>query len=383
MSHLQYRRYHPESRRKKPFGFHAFLKLVLLLVFLGLGLNALSGFFGKIKEDKRDEVTLNALQDGVELKAWGQEEFEDAAEVQILLEGDEVRTQEGAYATLSFQNGTQIFLDQSSRLALKEYKLEGDDDRILLQLSEGRIFVDQMPNEKGDMNLTVATDLINIQSMAGEFLAQNAVTEGFYVFEGPIFADFVDRGPQDVVIEKASFETGQSSRFDAEKSTNFLDRKDVNLMEDFSLEDFETDSFVAWAKGEEALPIDAFISESEEEEIVVEEDPEEETQEEIVEEPVLGPKIAILSPNSPFTLTESGIGLEGKVISGEIARITVTWSGDGTPYELSMYVPGTDSFRYVADLAYGNLMEGENVYTVVAYDAEGKASPPIRIVVNK
>ncbi len=89
------------------------------------------------------------------------------------------------------------------------------------------------------------------------------------------------------------------------------------------------------------------------------------------------------SPQSPFTLTgKTGVAIEGHVLVGTADRITVQWSGGGAPYALSMFEPGSSNFRFVADAAYGNLTLGENRYTITAYDADGKASSPLTVVVN-
>ncbi len=76
------------------------------------------------------------------------------------------------------------------------------------------------------------------------------------------------------------------------------------------------------------------------------------------------------------------MAIEGPIVSGTASRVTVTWSGNGQPYSLGLFEPGSATFRYVADTTYQNFSVGENTYTVVAYDAEGNASNSVSLVIQ-
>jgi hypothetical protein len=410
MNYTYYRRYQPQ-KRKSSFG--SFFWFVLFLVLMILALRACISVVSNLNEEKRDEAILSVNQGSAELLLWGQNDWEDAADSQIVLEGDSVRTGEGAYVTLEFYNGSELRLDENTQLNFASVEVTEDADEIVLQLVDGRAYLDHEPLERGEMDIELRTDIMNLGSIGGEYLVSNLVDDEYvYVMDGQVTAEFVDRfqsnGSSDddgAVIETVILNDGSKSVFNDSKQRALLDRDNVTLSGEIEDGELLGDEFLMWNMGtlevEEEVVVEAEVvveeEVAEEEELV--EEPEEiadvvedeivteivaevetESDEAIVSDEALS--ISITSPDWPLTVTETAVAIEGQVVSGEADEVYVTWSGNGEPYMLSLFESGSDTFRYVVDVNYLNFAAGENTYKVVAYDEAGNVSNVINVVIT-
>lgn len=394
MNYTYYRRYQPTKRKNT--SYKSFFWLVIILVLLVLVLRACVSVAASLLEEKKDEATLTLYKGDAEILEWGQSEAEAASDAQLVLEGDEVSTAANSWATLTFYDETKVRMDQNTKVVLYEVNIEEEKEQVVLQLVEGRVWVSHDPETEGALDLQIETAILNIQSVQGEYLvAHQGSQEALFVNKGPVTAEYMDRSGEERTIETIVLSSGEMSLLDETTQTALLARENVTLVEPVR-EDMFTDSFVRWSKGEnvvEETPSD------EEEETVDEEDSEEtdeetdaETEEEdtpteeetSVEEveATTGLKIAVSSPANGATIQKDAIAIEGVISSGTASRVTVTWSGNGTPYTLAGFTAGSSSFRYVADVEYGNYAKGSNTYTVVAYDENGAVSNTVVITLN-
>jgi len=358
------------------------------LVVFALLLRACVSVFSGISEAKRDDAILTVERGEVEVKLFGQDTFEKASNAQIILEGDTVRTLDGALLSLKFHNGTEIRLDESSELFFSEVRIEDLNEYILVNLENGRLWLEQIPAEHGAFEIMIETDLMDVLSMAGKSLiTNNDDEESAYVLDGQIAIDFVDRFSENRVIEQLILAEANKSILDSGAQRALLNRENVDLTQAIGDELVE-DEFVLWNLGEVLAEIE------EEPELVVEEEPveeeeeivivEEEELEEAVEpvEAVENLKISVSSPVSPAFIEKDAIAIEGSVISGVAERVTVEWSGTGEEYALGLFEAGSGDFRYVADVEYANFALGENIYTIRAYDENGAISNVLKIVIT-
>ncbi len=375
MNYTYYRRYRPPKKRET---FSSFFWLVIIML---AGVFLLKSCFGSIADknnEKRDEAILSIDKGSAEIRVWGEDKAEPAANSQIIFEGDEISTPEGAYATLTFYNGTKVFLDQKTRMAFSEVKTEGKDDFMTLKLEDGRVFVKQIPSEEGQMRLSVETDVMNIQSYQAQYLASNIPdNEYVYVFNGEVDADLVDRsGGSDVVIERTILKDSQKIAMPDTKQKSLLARDSVTLVED-SGDDFASDPFYTWI-----FMNDGIIEETSTGEVSTETEADvtETSTGTVVEANTL--IISVTSPISPATVEKDGIAIEGKIVSGDPVSVTVMWDGNNAPYTLKGFQQGDSTFRFVATSEYKNLIVGSNTYTVTAYDADGKAGNTVTVIVN-
>lgn len=388
MSYTYYRRYQPRNKRRN--NFRSFFWLVLILVLLALGVRACVGVLSKITEEKRDEASLTVTAGSAEVTLWGEDEAKSAASAQLILEGDTLHTLNDSQAILRFHNGTEITLDENSKLIYESFEGEDDEEKVVLGLLQGQVWVEHLPTETGSFTLVLENDLMDIISTSSTYWAGHR-TQDTYVYnvEGQSTVHFVDRRAETpVVVEETVLNPGTKSLFDEEKKVLFLARQSVVLSEPMSEDEFHP----LWLSGQvsgtgEVTPDDEILDEETEEEpteeeIVDEEDEETPTEEEEEEPAVTSTlKISVDSPSSGATLNDA-FAIEGRVLAGTASRITVTWSGSGVPYALGYFQEGETSFRYVADPAYRNFSAGENTYTIVAYDADGNVSNTVVLVVN-
>ena len=379
MNYTYYRRYQP---RRKQSSFKPFFWLVILIVVAALLLKACVSFVAGINEEKRDEAVLSLEKGSAEVLLWGQDKWVEVSDSQIILEGDSVRTGVGGYVKLDFHNGSSLSMDGGSQVVFSECVTSGENDLITISLFDGRAWLEQVPKEKGQMELVVETDVMNISSMSGEYLVSNLVDDEYiYVMDGQVTIEFMDRGDTDTVIETVILAEGYKSEMSDAKQRALLDRDNVTLSEEIAEDDLFEDAFVAWSTGV-VLQVEA---DEEEEVVVVEEEIEVEEDVEVEEEVVdLGEElvIEISSPDSPITIFEDAIAIEGYISSGIADEVYITWSGDGAPYKLGLFEEGGETFRYVADLEYANFAAGENTYTVVAYGPDGNVSNIVTIVIT-
>lgn len=339
---------------------------------------------GSLLEEKKDEAIFTLYKGEAEVLEWGQSEAKSASDAQLILEGDQVTTSAEGWGMLTFYNGTRILMDDSTTLLLSEVHTEEESEKVYLSLTEGRIWIDHNEESDHSLDIQVETAVMNIQSVQGQYLlAHQGKQEALFVEAGPVTVEYMDRSEEERTIETVVLKGGEMSLLDEATQIALQARENVNLVET-AREDLFVDDFVLWVTGETPLEEEENEEpeeeEPEEEELVVpEEDLDEEEvqeEEESMEEPeeLSGLVIQISSPSSGASIQKNAIALEGQIVSGTASRVTVTWSGNGVPYDLGFFEPGSSSFRYVADANYANFAQGTNTYTIVAYDENGQPS---------
>jgi hypothetical protein len=394
MNYTYYRRYRPSSKRSS---FKSFFWLVLILVVALLILKGCVGVVSSLLKDKEDEATLTLNKGTAQVTEWGQDTPQSVADAQLLLVGDTVETGESSVVTLSFTNGTTVMLDQNSKLTFVQADLNEDADVLQVELLEGRAYVEQSPKDENQPTLQLHTDVMNIESMSASYLASNqANKEYIYGFGGQATVKFVDRSQEDSVIDTITIEKGKKSILTDETERNLLDRQSVTLMGDAG-DDLMGDAFLAFVRGDssalgtssetdEATDESESTNEANNDESTPDESETEEstTETESTETttPVSTLQIKVTSPGLNSTIQKSAIAIEGSIVAGTADHVTVTWSGNNSPYTLAGFKAGGSSFRYVADASYGNLKAGTNTFTVVAYTADGTVSNTVTVVIN-
>lgn len=380
MNYTYYRRYRPRQKRES---FKPFFWLIVFLILSVFVFKACFNFIADRAEEKRDEAILSVNKGEAEITVFGSDEAEKASTSQVILEGDKIKSLDDSYVTLDFYNGTKVKLDQNTILSFTEVESSESNDFIVLDLIEGRIWVDEVPSDDGQLELKVKTDVMNLISFEGKYLASNIPDDEYvYVFEDRISAELVDRSAgNDVVIENVTLSPNQKIMIPDSKQIELLERQPVTLAED-AIDELLTDDFFKWNSGSLSLVVETKVEDDEETSTGM-------TLEEItalVDEADTSTgstfKIKVTSPDLNTTIHKDAIAIEGEVLTGAGSKVTVTWDGSGSPYTLAGFGPGDTSFRYVADLEYKNLKEGVNVYTVTAYDAAGNPSNTVTVTIN-
>ncbi len=88
-----------------------------------------------------------------------------------------------------------------------------------------------------------------------------------------------------------------------------------------------------------------------------------------------GPTVTIVTPREGATLSSPTVTITGTA-SSDAVKVVVN------DYALLKYVPGTTNWTYLASPGNGNLLKGENIYTVYALDKDGKRGETITLSIN-
>ena len=146
------------------------------MVFFFLILRACVSVFSSFAEDKKDEAILSLMSGNAEVLEWGQTEARSASDSELVLVGDQISTGEDSMASLSFYNGSVLYLDENTKLKIAEFTgAEPGGDQMELQLVDGRIWVEHQAQDGGELELLVQTDVMNLESIQGSYLVSNQV----------------------------------------------------------------------------------------------------------------------------------------------------------------------------------------------------------------
>lgn len=381
MNYTYYRRYQPERHKRK--GFSSFFWMVVFLVLAAVFLKSCFGVVSSKNEEKRDEAILTLEKGDAQVNLWGESEAEMASNAQIIVLGDSVKTLDDSYAVLSFYNGSEVRLDENTMVTFSDSEKSDANIFVTLQLNEGRVYVDQESLEEVEFQLKVLTNVMNIISSEGAYLASNGVNGEFVqVLDEELSVELVDRDESDVIIDNVILTKGEKLEFGASKIKSLLARETVTLAEPAE-ENFGLDEFYLWFNSVDnaASSSTGEVVESMEtlEADIVDVENEQGVASEVDTSSI---SIRVDSPASPATINKDAIAIEGSVVSGNPSRVTVTWGGNNQVYTLAGFKAGDTNFRYVADFEYKNLSKGENTYTVVAYDENGNASNTVVLSIN-
>lgn len=88
-----------------------------------------------------------------------------------------------------------------------------------------------------------------------------------------------------------------------------------------------------------------------------------------------GPTVTIVTPREGATLSSPTVTISGTV-SSDAAKVVVN------DYALLKYVPGSANWNYLASPGNGNLLRGENVFTVYALDKDGKRGETVTLSIT-
>lgn len=376
MSYTYYRRYQ-KPQRKKRSQFAAFFWLLLILVILVFVLKACVSVVGAFTKERQDDIVLSVEKGSGEVLSFGQSEWETASDLGVILEGDSVQSAALSNLILDVHDGPRIRMDEESYLSFDRVeKDENGETEIHLVLHDGRIWYDN--TEETSTSVVIHTDLMRVSGGTQFLLSNTASAESLYVFDGTVEVDYVDRGLEEVVLESLSLPARTKSLVTPEVEAALLARESVALSEAMDADEFEENEFVQWSLGE--IPLEEDLEPLEEEEEELEDEPVEE--EEVVAPEPDALSIKITSPLAGSSDTDGAIAIEGTILNGTAQRVVITWSGNGQPYPLGLFEPGSTAFRYVADQQYGNFQAGPNTYTVTAYDAEGNPSNTVSVTIQ-
>lgn len=372
MNYTYYRRYQPSGKKRN--GFRSFFWLVLFLVVVFLALFYLVRFIQSVQDEKRNEASLTIQTGDIQVKEWGADEFSPAADTQMILLGDEVKSGESSSALLKFDNGYELTMEAKTTIRLADFVEDETPQTFSVEVLNGSVRVNNEEVDNENFQLELRTDVMNIRSIGSSYRVGNRADAEFVaVSEGQVKVDFVDRSNSEQIIESSILGPDQMSFLDDAKERALLNRENVTLVEENTLDDFVQPLIDETSVDETPVVNEPIADEPEAE-------PVETTTAEV---PIMDPlQISLISPSSGVTIQDTAIAIEGRITSGTAGKVIVTWSGNGVPYTLGYFDPVSGAFRYVADTVYANFAAGQNTYQITAYDADGNASNTVTVVIT-
>jgi len=364
--------------------------MVLAGVILVLIIQLVLSFFEQKEADMRNKANFYVDQGRGEIMEWGSESFLKAYSGGVVLNGDSIRTKSSSRGSLVFYNGTEARMAENTELAMTSLESSGDRDILTLELDKGEIFVSQIVNDMGVTEIVVKSGNFNVYAEGSAFDVLNREEQAVRVISGGVMVELVERNEGgDIVIDEVEVGVGQELYMSETDVVDLIARTNMNFLEALS-DEWEQGDFYEWNKSLK----EGWYKGTEEEEYtapnieitvttgtgtVVTDTPV------VVEEEHDVPELSLTNPEAtPYVLDGDQIYIMGTV-SGYASKIVVTsYSEDGTaaPYKLNLFEAGGIEWSYNAAYIYGNLYEGENEYTVIAYDYDGNEADSMTVTIN-
>ncbi|MFA5793273.1 MAG: FecR domain-containing protein [Candidatus Gracilibacteria bacterium] len=351
-------------------------------------------------QEKKDEASLTLNSGTAEVLEWGQTDWNTVSDAQVLLVGDTIKTGEGGFVTLSFYDGTEVRVAGNTEVLFKDaVSLDNSPEVVTLTLISGKVFMKTTPNGSSNTELVIDTEVSKVKSASGsansKYLVYNGEDQEYvYNFGDILTVDFVDRSEDEALIQSLSVKENEQILLTSEERDALIARMSMVSVSSLII-DSTSDEFLRWNLGGSApIPVvdesdvsDETVAEDVDDSVEVVElvDATADVVEDTTDDSVAVPgtfQIKVDSPSLQSTIQKDAIAIEGSILAGEASIVTITWDGNNQPYTLGGFAPGDANFRYVADIDYGNFKIGSNTYTVTAYDADGKASNTVTVVVN-
>ncbi len=298
-----------------------------------------------------------------------------------LYEGEKVRTQSDGRMTLTFFDQNIARLDKRSEVKIETLQLEGSKSTVGLRLDEGQVWID-VKNELSSASYSVSMDNLLVEATNAIFAVSAPGT--VYVLSGSVTAKVVDNG---TVADQAEVGVGQQVTVDALIAKEITAGAEKDLI--FAIDDsFKGSNWYRWNQtqsGTDILPDDVSDTEEAEEDNAdgdTAEDTDEAQNEDTAEDDAKDSKVKDPNdkeaPDIP-TITDPGSNDESVEIDDVVMNIEGTVSADTAvvivnDYRLARYIPGSEEFRYTANVGFENLEVGDNEYRVIAEDENGNKS---------
>lgn len=403
---MHYRtRYRHPRRQNKSAGFLMPFVLLILVGFIGV-----MGFklWGMLFPDQpKSGVYMHLVSGTAEMKTWGTDEFFNVSSDTLLLQGDEVKTSAGAKTIFEFFDGTVMRADGKVDIVFEDFSDDPKSPEIKVLLVNGEIWVNKFYKSTGGTKFSVVTDNVSITSNGTSiFNIDNLFEEAVHVLKGDNLEIDVHSEDDSTVVDSFVIGVGQEVVFTKKVLASFWKFQSPSIIAAIS-DDFKEREFYEWNIKEDKNPTKFVFDENTGKAQFVDAPPEDldgdekEVDEDATEQADFSAEVTVTekdtekddSMNSAISVSLQSVAGQGKnssnvydvsarvttivgAASGEVVKVTVN------DYELQKFKKGDSSWTYFANADYGLMKPGENTYTVVAYDANGKKSAPLVVKVN-
>ncbi|MBI4232084.1 hypothetical protein HY605_02530 [Candidatus Peregrinibacteria bacterium] len=367
---------------------------------------------------------MHLVSGNVEMKAWGTDDFFDRSTDGVIMTGDEIKTSADARLIVEFFDGTIMRVGGSTDIEFSNINQDSENPSIDLILRNGRLWFNQIFKSTDATEVRIISGEVVVNSGAASvFELENDVVQTLRVIsvfdnEGAIL-DVTVEGDDETVVESENVGIGQELAISAAVLDKYWAHQSPSVLSGID-DDFKNSAWYKWNIKEDAKPtefkkesgagsaglikVSPELVESPEEAVGPDDtEPIEDVDDSGVED--LSPDDADAEPDevtedvdsaenlgdlaAPEIATVSG-GTQTDEngfyhVSGNVATISGSVSGASkvvvNGYTLSKFKPGDTTWTYFANADFNLMKEGENLYEVVAYDANSKASQKLVVKV--
>lgn len=388
-----YHTYYQKPRAKGGY-LLPFLSLIIVGLIVVLVFQIVTYFQQKRLQALENKAAVKIVSGTAEMKIWGVEQWVKAFDNSILNEGDIIRTGRNSRAVLSLQNGSLVRLSKETEIEFTELKTKDGKDEASINLKQGEIWLKRASDEAVRTAFEVSTDNLELKSLGAVFDVEKTNAQAARVISGKVSAlikvkDLQNSDTREMrPADTAEIVFGQEIVLGQREIEIFENRKTLDLLALLS-DDFRDTDWYKWNRAEDSLiappvtvadAVESNVSASVAEVMAEKEKQEEAPPQEIAAVPS-SPQI--LTPKENERTTSKGeVVLLGTVDDSPLkVEVTTYIAGKAEPYVLQKYVPGSGKWSYIAASSYGNFVPGENRFTVVAINKDGKKSDPAEITI--
>lgn len=384
-----YQPYHHRPRARGSY-FFPFFALILVGLIVVLIFQIVAYFQTKRLKALENKAAVHVVTGKAEMKIWGVSQWTGAFDESLLHEGDAIRTAPGSRVILTFLNGSVIRLNSETEIEITDLKSRDGEDEAALKLLRGEIWLKHTEKDTVRAAFTIVTDHLDVHSLGTIFAVSNRKKQEVRVLEGKVEVAINVAESEGEVSQTRKAETlevamGQEVSVDRDELARLKNRQPVNLLALLS-DEFRNSEWYTWNRREDAsagsgISVAEAVKQKEVSQIV---------------EPALvlvvgtsspnditGPLAppVLLDPQEPRKIIRSGSFVLKGTVSPFTEKIEVTsyTKGKAEPYLLKKYKARSLHWSYAVSTEYGNLIPGENRFTIMAIRRDGKRSEPLEV----
>lgn len=399
-----YRRRRRRRSRSYFFPFILLIAVVVAIYFLTKGV----GFLLSVQVDD-PAITVYIEQGSVSLTpADDPTRSIPAISSQKVLPGDVVKTGIGTRAVLDFFGTAQVRLAPNSELVIEKAVNTKRQQAIITRLNAGNSWIDMYsvdPDKKGEF--LFKTPNLLTEGYGVKYALKAKLPEVVRVYEGEVRVSVLDPEKTDgeSILETVPVSIAQQFELTSTALSAFQKRETPTVLSAIDPE-FEETSWYEWNKFLDGnLPLVASFDGNSpvanigipnglalfaQEAVDAEEDTEnpededeslDEDSDEVEAAPL--PVPVITRPKNDFETEDTVIIIEGTVGQGAFGiEVTSFEKGFANPYRLQKFEEGNATWRYIANVDGGNLVEGENRFEIRSIGEDGDKSEPVKLLVT-
>jgi hypothetical protein len=391
--------------RKRPIDY-----ILPFLVILGLGVIGILGYqlWQSFEKQGKADAYFYLAEGKAKVLPFGQTAWDNAFSGTKLLIGDSLKTTSLGKAVMQFFNGTIVRLGGDTAVTLTDLIKSPDKEKLVLMMDNGVIWVNgrKSPGVR-EAGYEVRTANMLVKAKGTVFEVESDSSQSVRVFEGEVSVDvMVKVDEQERVAETISVGVGQEIVLDEATLRAFAEHQSPSVLMAIS-DQFKAGEWYKWNIEQDRNPTSyavqqasadvtavetqavASTMETEQSTSETEESGSQETQataeetEETQEESAPGAP-EILKPGADERTVTGGIVVISGTVPAGTTKVTVEQVIDGKTdsYVLSKFKTGDTEWSYNVAEKYGNLKEGENTYSVYAYDEKGEKSEAAEVTIT-